>query len=127
MITPEKTLFQGKVQSLRVFVEDGSLEVLASHIPSIAYLMPGECRIVCENGERKTFVSSDGVLNIEKSEVILTSDFLEWEENLETALQEKQKRIAKEKERRTQSFVQNQLVALDLMRTLLNINKKNNF
>ena len=33
-----KTLFQGEVQSLKVMVEDGGLEVLASHLPSIAYL-----------------------------------------------------------------------------------------
>ncbi len=126
MITPEKTLFQGKAQSIRVIVEDGSLEILASHIPSVAYLVPGECRIILENGERRTFVSSDGVLNISRSGVSLTSDFLEWEENLEAALQEKQKRIASEKERRSESVVQNQLVALDLMRTLLHMNKKNN-
>ncbi len=126
MITPEKTLFQGKAQSIRVMVEDGSLEILASHIPSVAYLVPGECRIILENGERRTFVSSDGVLNISRSGVSLTSDFLEWEENLEAALQEKQKRIASEKERRSESVVQNQLVALDLMRTLLHMNKKNN-
>ena len=126
MITPEKTLFQGKAQSIRVIVEDGSLEILASHIPSVAYLVPGECRISLENGERRTFVSSDGVLNISRSGVSLTSDFLEWEENLEAALQEKQKRVASEKERRSESVVQNQLVALDLMRTLLHMNKKNN-
>lgn len=126
MITPEKILFQGKAQSIRVMVEDGSLEIWASHIPSVAYLVPGECRIILENGERRTFVSSDGVLNISRSGVSLTSDFLEWEENLEAALQEKQKRIASEKERRSESVVQNQLVALDLMRTLLHMNKKNN-
>jgi F0F1-type ATP synthase epsilon subunit len=88
--------------------------------------VPGECRIILENGERRTFVSSDGVLNISRSGVSLTSDFLEWEENLEAALQEKQKRIASEKERRSESVVQNQLVALDLMRTLLHMNQKNN-
>jgi|LSQX01.3.fsa_nt_gb F0F1-type ATP synthase epsilon subunit len=27
MITPEKILFQGKAQSIRVMVEDGSLEI----------------------------------------------------------------------------------------------------
>ncbi|MGI6594400.1 MAG: F0F1 ATP synthase subunit epsilon [Christensenellales bacterium] len=125
MLTPEKTLFQGEVQSLKVMLEDGGLEVLASHLPSIAYLFPGECRVILENGEKKVFVSADGVLNIKKSEVILTSDFLEWEENISIALQEKQKRIALEKERRSASFVQNQLGTLDLFRTLLKSNKKN--
>lgn len=126
MLTPEKILFEGNVSSLKVMLSDGGLEILASHLPSISFLSSGECRIKLEDGSQKTFISDDGIMNIERSKVTLSSDFLEWSENLSTVLEEKQKRISLEKERRSESFTQHQLGSLDLIKTFIKKNKDDN-
>lgn len=126
MLTPENVLFEGNVSSLKVMLNDGGIEILASHIPSIAYLSSGECKIILEDGSKKTFVSHDGILNIERSRVTLSSDFLEWSENLSATIQEKQKPISLEKERRSESFSQHQLGSLDLIKTFIKKNKDEN-
>lgn len=119
LITPEKVLFEGEITSLKIMLSDGGMEVLAGHIPALAYINPGECRIILSDGSVKSFVSNDGVLNIEKETVTLTSDFLEWSENLSVALKKKADRIDAELQRRSASYVQHRLGSLSLIRNFL--------
>lgn len=93
MVTPEKEFFDGKVSSLKLMLADGAIEILASHIPSVACTIAGDCRILLEDGTKKTFFSEEGVLKIERNEVTITSEFLEWSEDLDQAIAKKQKRI----------------------------------
>ncbi len=103
LITPDKTFFEGEVVSLSVTLEDGGMQVLAGHMPSIAVIVPGKCSITLADNSTKIFASNDGVLSISKDGVLLLSDLLEWEEDLSKVLEERYQHIAQEHHRRLQS------------------------
>lgn len=128
LITPDKILFNGDIVRLVVTLRDGGVEVLADHVPSLCDLTAGKCEITLPDNTRKVFASNDGILNIRKDKVVITSDLLEWEEDLEKALDVKEKHVKDEYERRKQSFAQHRLTSVALARAFANLrnNKPDN-
>jgi len=71
VLTPEREIFQGDVNSVKVPGLKGQFEILNNHAPIVAALGKGEVRIIDTKGEKKTFGISKGFLEVLKNEVSL--------------------------------------------------------
>lgn len=129
LITPVKTFFEGEIVRLNVTASDGYMEILADHMPSLCEITSGKCEITLPDNTKRVFASDDGILNIQKNGIVVTSDLLEWEEDLENALKEKELHIEAEHKRRSESYREYKLgtVALERAFANLKINKTRNY
>lgn len=73
IVTPVGKMFDGDAVQLSVPAIDGSLSVLADHIPLVTALKGGECRIYLENGDARHAVCDGGMLFVTKEKVQLLS------------------------------------------------------
>ena len=121
LITPDKTLFEGEIIRLNVNFLDGQIEILGGHMSSLGEIAAGKCEITLPDDTRKVFASNDGILNISSNKVVLTSDLLEWEENLENAVKARESHISIEQERRRQSDIEHRLGSVALKRAFAKI------
>jgi len=71
VLTPEKEIFQGEVNSVKVPGLKGQFEILNNHAPIVAALGKGDVRIIDAQGERRTFGIAKGFLEVLKNEVSL--------------------------------------------------------
>jgi F-type H+-transporting ATPase subunit epsilon len=121
IVAPNKVLFEGEIVRLTVTAYDGGMEVLAMHIPALCAINAGQCEITLPDNTKKVFISNDGILNIGRKNTILTSDILEWEEDFESFLSEREKYMESEASRRHESYKQYKLSSVALKRALTNI------
>ena len=78
--TPEGQIFSEQVQELSVRAAEGDMAVLAGHVPLMTTLKPCICRIVLQDGKRRSGKLDRGFLTVGKDEVILLSSAFEWVE-----------------------------------------------
>ncbi|RMG69979.1 MAG: ATP synthase F1 subunit epsilon [Bacteroidetes bacterium] len=71
IVTPEASIFSGKVQSVQVPGSMGSFQVLINHAPIISTLGKGKVKLVKEDGEALTFNTEDGVVEVLKNKAII--------------------------------------------------------
>jgi F-type H+-transporting ATPase subunit epsilon len=71
VLTPEKEIYNGHVNSIKVPGINGSFEVLNNHAPIVAALGNGDIRILDAKGEKKTFNIKKGFIEVLKNEVSL--------------------------------------------------------
>lgn len=70
-LTPEKELFKGTINSVKVPGMNGQFEILNGHAPIVASLAKGEVRILDSNNERTTFNIQSGFIEVINNEVSL--------------------------------------------------------
>lgn len=70
-LTPEKELFKGPINSVKVPGINGQFEILNGHAPIVASLAEGEVRILDDNNERITFNIMSGFIEVINNEVSL--------------------------------------------------------
>lgn len=74
IITPDSTIYTGKVRSVRVPGIKGSFQVLRDHAPIISTLGSGEVRIVDDQG-KEIFLNVDGgVIEVKMNKIILLAE-----------------------------------------------------
>jgi F-type H+-transporting ATPase subunit epsilon len=73
IISPDKMLFQGEVDSLQLPGTSGSLGILNNHAPIIATLKAGVVKVQ-QNGSEKEFEVAGGVVEVIKNKVIVLSE-----------------------------------------------------
>lgn len=71
VLTPEKEIFSGKVESVQLPGVDGKFEILSGHAPIVASLVKGKVRILPSGGERKIFTIKKGFVEVLRNEVSL--------------------------------------------------------
>lgn len=72
IVSPEKTIYEGRVSSLTAPSVLGYLGVLADHAPLIAVLDDGRITFKEDSNEQKTFLSSPGgILEVVKNKVTI--------------------------------------------------------
>lgn len=78
IVTPDKTIFEGRAQSLIAPAELGYLGVLANHAPLITNLSPGKIILKEKSAETIIFHSSgNGILEVLKNNVSILADSIE--------------------------------------------------
>lgn len=79
LITPERTLFEGQLQSLSCQTLDGQITVLPGHIGLVSVLVPGEFIMRLPVGQEQILHVGGGILRVEGKEnrVVVLADAAE--------------------------------------------------
>ena len=73
IISPDKMIFQGEVDSLQLPGKSGSFGILNNHAPIIATLQAGTVKVQ-QDGSEKLFEISGGVVEVVKNKEIVLSE-----------------------------------------------------
>lgn len=76
ILTPDETIFSGKIKVLRVPGTKGPFAVLMNHAPIISSLDQGEISIVTEAGVDMFFTLTAGVLEVKKNKITLLAELI---------------------------------------------------
>ncbi|MBQ8399893.1 MAG: hypothetical protein IJX08_08025 [Clostridia bacterium] len=77
IVTPQGVAYEGNAVQLSVRAIDGSLSVLADHIPMVTALKSAPCRVYLDASTVKEADCSGGILSVEKEKVcLLCSSFV---------------------------------------------------
>ena len=71
IITPEETIFQGEVDSIKVPGRKGEFQVLKEHAPIVSTLGKGPVTISEKGGKKTTFEIEGGVVEVKMNTIIL--------------------------------------------------------
>jgi F-type H+-transporting ATPase subunit epsilon len=74
IITPDKKVYEGEIQSVRVPGKKGSFQVLKDHAPIISTLESGPVIMVDEQGNQQIFEVTGGVIEVKANKIILLAD-----------------------------------------------------
>jgi F-type H+-transporting ATPase subunit epsilon len=74
IITPDSTIYTGKVRSVRVPGIKGSFQVLRDHAPIISTLGSGEVRIIDDQAKEIVFNVDGGVIEVKMNRIILLAE-----------------------------------------------------
>lgn len=69
VLSPEREFYTGECVSLTVPLSDGSYGIMASHLPLIAVVVPGEATITKPDGEKIVCAVSSGMVDADGKEV----------------------------------------------------------
>ncbi len=69
IVSPEETLFEGEVKSVKMQGIDGKFQVLNDHAPLISALDKGDIVIEEISGEQKSFAINSGLIELAKNEI----------------------------------------------------------
>lgn len=76
ILTPEKTAFDGEVESILAPGEVGWFEILKDHAPILSSLVPGDVRLLV-GGQIQNFHVSFGFLEFSHNEAVILIDGVE--------------------------------------------------
>ncbi len=71
ILTPEREVFKGVIQSVKVPGTSGQFEILSGHAPIVASLGEGEVRVLDKDGARVTYTIERGFIEVINDEVSL--------------------------------------------------------
>ncbi|MCO4807329.1 MAG: ATP synthase F1 subunit epsilon [Flavobacteriales bacterium] len=73
IISPDKLIYEGEADSLKLPGKDGSFGILNNHAPIIASLRAGTV-VVKHNDSEQSFEVNGGVVEVVKNKVIILAD-----------------------------------------------------
>ena len=71
ILSPDREIFEGPIDSVKVPGTVGEFEVLKNHAPIVAALGEGSVRIVKEGGEKMSFQIEKGFIEVLNNEISL--------------------------------------------------------
>lgn len=74
IITPDKKVFEGDINSIRVPGRKGSFQVLKDHAPIISTLENGPVIIVDKDGNEVRYEINGGVIEVKQNKIILLAE-----------------------------------------------------
>ena len=81
VLTPEKEIFQGSIDSVKVPGTNGQFEILNGHAPIVSSLVTGEVRIITSAGDKQTFNIDRGFVEVLGEAVSLVVQGVEENKN----------------------------------------------
>ncbi|TDT62395.1 ATP synthase F1 subunit epsilon [Fonticella tunisiensis] len=96
IVTPEKSFFEGDVDSILLDTTTGRVEILANHIPYAAGIVPTVLKIK-KDDEVKYAALSGGLLEFKDNRAIVLSNSAEWPEEIDVERAKKAKERAEER------------------------------
>jgi F-type H+-transporting ATPase subunit epsilon len=73
IITPEKNVFNGEVESVILPGKNGNFQLLKDHAPMVSTLKKGELTYEIK-GKKETLVVDGGVLEVSKNKVLVLAE-----------------------------------------------------
>ena len=74
IITPEKKLFSGEVNSVKLPGTGGSFGVLKNHAPLISSLKKGTVKVIDDQKKSHSFPVNGGVVEVLKNKIIVLAE-----------------------------------------------------
>ena len=71
IISPAKTIFEGKVSSVKVPGDEGEFEMLNKHAAIVSSLTKGIIRIIKQDTKIEKFEIKSGIIEMQKNNIIL--------------------------------------------------------
>ncbi|ATC96459.1 F0F1 ATP synthase subunit epsilon [Pseudoalteromonas tunicata] len=93
VVSAEKTIFSGRVETLQVSGSEGELGIYPGHAPLLTALKPGMVRVVKQNGDEEMIYVAGGTLEVQPGNVTVLADIATRAEDLDeqTALDAKRR------------------------------------
>ncbi len=114
IVTPDRVLFRGDVQSFTAPGELGSFQVLYNHAPLISTLVVGEMKYVDPEGTTIHLATSGGFVEVRENRVLALVETAERSEEIDRdrAKEAKQRAEGRMKERHPETDVERARIAL---------------
>ncbi|MCJ8271442.1 MAG: F0F1 ATP synthase subunit epsilon [Psychrosphaera sp.] len=96
VVSTEKMIFSGRVESLQVSGTEGDLGINAGHAPLLTAIKPGVLRVVKQNGDEELIYVEGGILEVQPGNVSVLADVATRAEDLDADAAEAAKRAAEE-------------------------------
>ncbi len=74
IITPDKKIYEGEINSVRVPGKKGSFQVLKDHAPIISTLESGPVRMIDEANNEIIYEIGGGIIEVKANKIILLAD-----------------------------------------------------
>ena len=74
ILTPEKTLYSGKINSIHLPGSMGSFTVLHNHAPIISTLVKGQIKIITEDKKTELIDILGGIAEVKRNSIIVLTD-----------------------------------------------------
>ena len=74
IITPEKNIFEGEVNSVKLPGTNGEFEILNNHAPIVSTLSNGQIRIVNSENKTEKFSINGGVIEMKNNKIIILAN-----------------------------------------------------
>ncbi len=97
IVTPQKGIFSGSVESFSAPGVVGAFEVLRNHAPLLSAVAVGLAKFVDQSGEETVFAASGGFVEVNKNNVIFLADTAEKKEEIDTKRAQAAKARAEER------------------------------
>ena len=81
IITPERTFYSGRVESITVSAVGGLCTIMAMHQPTVLATEPGILKITADGKTREAFIS-EGFIEVRPDETVVFSQAVEWPEEI---------------------------------------------
>lgn len=95
IITPEKVVFQGEVDSVSLPTPQGEITILPHHIPIISIVVPGSV-LIRKGSDEQLFAVSRGVIEVDGKTVRVLTETADRAAELEEEAIEKAKKAAEQ-------------------------------
>ncbi|MFP4061019.1 MAG: ATP synthase F1 subunit epsilon [Bacteroidales bacterium] len=76
IITPDKKIYSGKVDLVKVPGSSGSFAILQNHAPIISTLNEGEIKVITKKNETLYFQVDSGVIEVSNNEITVLVETL---------------------------------------------------
>ncbi|PWI31809.1 F0F1 ATP synthase subunit epsilon [Vibrio albus] len=96
VVSAEKQIFSGRVETFQVTGSDGELGIYHGHAPLLTAIKPGMVRIVKQHGHEEIIYVSGGIVEIQPGTSTVLADTAIRGEDLDAAKAEEAKRKAEE-------------------------------
>lgn len=83
IVTPERVIYEDKIQQVSVTTESGEITILPRHIQMVSLIKPGELRIKKEDGMVVMAISGGFVEVRDKNEVVILADTAERDHEID--------------------------------------------
>lgn len=102
VITPQKSIFSGDVESFSAPGEVGEFQVLRGHAPFLSSIAAGEFRLLDQSGAELVYSTSGGFVEVNHNKASFLADTLEKREEIDVKRAEASKKRAEERLRKNE-------------------------
>lgn len=123
IITPERTFYSGRVESITVSAVGGLCTIMAMHQPTVLATEPGILKITADGKTREAFIS-EGFIEVRPDETVVFSQAVEWPEEINEQRAREAAERAEEMIRRNRSASEYRLNRIALQRAFSRLRSK---
>lgn len=118
IVSAEKNLFSGTVESFMVTGSEGELGIHPGHTPLLTAIKPGMVRLVKQHGHEEIIYVSGGIVEVQPGTATVLADTAIRGEDLDAAKAEEAKRKAEEHIQNQHSDIDFAQAATDLAKAI---------